>query len=132
MGKRDILEKFEILESRNFGKKLIQGKRDILEKKSKFRNLGILGKRDILGKKKDNFCRALLKSETLSIIRPPTDKSLVERIRQCIRIMSSPIFWSQSLTKVVTHYAMTLSLTVANDMMKNSVNAVQVGYNHIL
>ena len=34
--------------------------------------------------------------------------------------MKSPIFWVHTLTKVLTHYALILSLTLANDVMKAS------------
>ena len=45
--------------------------------------------------------------------------------------MGSPVFWSHILTKVAAHYVMTLSVTVANDMMMNSVNAKEVGYDKL-
>ena len=65
----------------------------------------------------------------MSIFRPAgAKKSLFERVHQCLGIMRSPIFWSHVLTKIMVHYALTLALTVANDMMKNSINAAEIGY----
>ena len=36
--------------------------------------------------------------------------------------MESPVFWSHILSKTAAHYSMTLSVALANDMMKSSAN----------
>lgn len=73
----------------------------------------------------------VIKSPLMSVFRPPNRKSLIDNARQCTSMMESPIFWTQVLTKVACHYVMTLSVMVANDMMKRSRNALEVGYNNL-
>ena len=36
--------------------------------------------------------------------------------------MQSPVLWSQVISKTAAHYSMTLSVALANDMMKISKN----------
>ena len=72
-----------------------------------------------------------LKSPLLSTYRPPMKKSLLNNLRTGLALMGSPVFWSQNLTKVAAHYVMTLSVTLANDMMMNSAHAKEVGYDRL-
>ena len=73
----------------------------------------------------------VIKSPMMSVFRPPMRKSLIDNARQLTSMMQSPIFWTHVLTKVACHYVMTLSVMVANDMMKRSPNAVDVGYKNL-
>ena len=73
----------------------------------------------------------VIKSPLLSTCKPPKKKSFLTNIKTSFALMGSPVFWSHILTKVAAHYVMTLSVTVANDMMMNSVNAKEVGYDKL-
>ena len=72
------------------------------------------------------------KSAKLSLFRPQTRKaSPKECFVSAVKHMKSPVFWSHILSKVVAHFSMTLSVSLANDMMKTSANVrnQEVAYN---
>ena len=45
--------------------------------------------------------------------------------------MKSPVFWAHILTRIMTHYALTLSVPLANDMIRKSENVLRTEYDKL-
>ena len=67
----------------------------------------------------------------MSIFKPPLTKSLKENVKTSLRLTTSPIFWTHMLSDVATHYAMTLAISLANDMILQSDNVIGTGFDKL-
>ena len=62
-------------------------------------------------------------SPVTSLFKPPMQKgSPLQSFIRAVKHMQSPVFWSHVLSKAIAHFSLTLSMSLANDIMKMSDN----------